>query len=419
MQSGTSSGQLGAGGAINSAARLVIQNSTFIDNAASVRGGAIFVQVANNNGNRTTSLEALKITGSTFDGNLAQFGAAVAVVSGDATHPTSDTITIDGTTFTENGIPQTGVGSEQGGGLFAQLFGTSLSIDSSAFANNSADSAGGGVYFDGHSGAAATVTDTSFTNNGQYSTQFLTYTAQQGGGMYAQLFDASLTVTGGAFDSNHAIYGGGLYLAASGSSTVTSAVAISGAQIHENTAGDDFDLNSGGGGLWANLADYSSLLIDQAVFEANVIDDDTLGGGLYVKASGAHASVEINHSQIKNHNVAGFGGGVWALLSCLIQFRPVSRTHGLRFHRRGRNQPARRRRSCAHRTHTSTQTSRNLRIYAPHRTATGHGPPAQLPQQLQDAPIPVGMPRFLHGPPLVRVLRQPRGPCTISQKGKS
>ena len=168
------------------------------------------MQVANNNGARTTPLEALKITGSTFDGNLAQFGAAVAVVSGDATHPTSDTITVEGTTFTENGIPQTGVGSaQQGGGLFAQLFGASLSIDSSAFANNWADSAGGGVYFDGHSGAAATVTDTSFTNNGQYSTQFLTYTAQQGGGMYAQLFDASLTVIGGAFDSNHAIYGGG------------------------------------------------------------------------------------------------------------------------------------------------------------------------------------------------------------------
>ena len=83
---------------------MAIQDCHFIDNTSGFRGGAIYVEVAE--GDRTTPLEVLKITGSTFDGNAADFGAAVAVVSGDdsPTGATSDTVTIDGTTFTENGI---------------------------------------------------------------------------------------------------------------------------------------------------------------------------------------------------------------------------------------------------------------------------------------------------------------------------
>jgi hypothetical protein len=207
----------GNGGAIRSAGQLVLDGCTIDDNYGN-GSGVVYVNVANDNGARTNSLEVLKIVDSFIQNNYAHGSGGVAVVSGDASHHTEDTVTITNTTFTNNGTFGIGT-SNQGGGLYAQLFGASLTMENSTFDGNAAGT-GGGVFVVAQGADADNISSINVTN-----THFLDNYASGGGGMSAILGDYStLIVDRALFNSNEAAGGGGLSLLASGASASTTII---------------------------------------------------------------------------------------------------------------------------------------------------------------------------------------------------
>jgi predicted outer membrane repeat protein len=217
----------GDGGAIYSQGKLVIRDCNIIENQAD-RGAAVFVNVA---GGGATSRNVLTIENCDIEDNEAFNGAGVYVVAGGADANT-DIVAISGGTITNN----TGLSSASGGGIYAELYGASMTISSTSLTLNE---------------------------------------AANGGAIYAQLSSgASLHISGATITDNDAGYGAGIY------ATVSSASIFSVDQttIHDNEAGG-------------------------------------YGGGLYVNASDAESLAELSATTIDNNESASSGGGIYAVIS--------------------------------------------------------------------------------------------------------
>ena len=122
----------GQGGAIRSQVRLIVRDCVFVGNE-SLTGGAIFSEVA---GGGATVREVLRIENSVIEGNDASNGAGVAVVSGNGSFGTPDTILITGTTISDNWA------TSFGGGVHATLYGADVTITDSTLELNEAGSDG-------------------------------------------------------------------------------------------------------------------------------------------------------------------------------------------------------------------------------------------------------------------------------------
>ncbi len=312
------------GGAIRNFGTLTVNGSTFTDNRALDRGGAIYSEGGSLtvNGSTFTGNTAdyggaiynddstLTVTGCTFTGNTADFGGAIWN-DGGAIYDDS-TSTINGSTFTDNT-------ARNGGAIFNYNWGT-LNVNNSTFTGNNATYGGGAIRNFG----TLTVNDSTFTDNTArnggaiYNEDDLTVTGSTftrntadwyGGAIYN--YD-TLAVTDSTFDSNTASYGGGAIrnfgiLTVTGS-TFTGNTSTGGGAIENRgiltVTGSTFDSNTASydGGA---LSNWVTLTVTGSTFTRNTAD--WYGGAIYNEYSG---DLTINASEFTD-NTAETGGAIF------------------------------------------------------------------------------------------------------------
>ncbi|NOG53220.1 MAG: hypothetical protein HND57_02635 [Planctomycetes bacterium] len=298
------------GGAIanTNQSSLIISNSAFANNGAtSGDGGAIY----------TTGASMLSLDVCTFDVNtsLANGGAVSSsdaspldVADSDFTLNTATTgnggglyiedapaeVMVNGSTFTGNQAPHTGIALQGGGGGIATLR-ADISVSGTHFQDNGSGLVGGGILSDS---GETTVTDCMFGGNntvllggGLFSYACPSVTIEScvfdgnstsdgvndlGGGAYVEA--GPVTVNASTFVSNASTLGGGLatYL---GSASVTSSDFISN------------DASGAGGGSW-----------HQADPVVNVVDYQWCRFSDNIALTGGGGAVSVNHSDSTFHN---------------------------------------------------------------------------------------------------------------------
>ena len=257
----------------------------------------------------------------------------------DASNLGGSAITASGS-FTLTGIRVTGGNSaNNGGGIFADIDGTDISLNNVVFDNNTADLDGGAVYLrDG----TLTATNATFTSNSAddgnggaifsgtvaniSGSQFNLNQAAENGGAIATT--GSLTSDNNNFQTNNAdnggaisMEGGPLAFANSGDDTFTSNVATrDGGAIYEsnsnlniqrgvfqsNTSGDSNNGFAGDGGA---IYSDGSAIINQSLLSANsaVEGDGVPGEGGSIFNNG---TLNLFDSTIET-SIAGIGGGLY------------------------------------------------------------------------------------------------------------
>ena len=251
-----------------------VEGCVFDANTVDYQGGAIY------------NYAAMTVSNSDFTGNkvvetesntYTSFGGAVA-------NTANGSLTVTGGTFGANSAVQ--------GGAIATFvdYGSSdtanLTVSGASFDGNAA-TYGGGIYIQTGTADATLVTDTDFTGN----------TASYGGGAICRCFGA-MTVTGGTFSANSAGNDGGA-IAVWDSWDKDSA--ISGAAFDSNTA-------LYGGAIshsWAS----APLAVSGCTFTGNG-GETTLQGGAVWNDAYSTGAVTITGSTFGG-NTAGQGGAVW------------------------------------------------------------------------------------------------------------
>ena len=294
------------GGAIRSEARLVIRDSTLEENEAD-RGGAVYVRVA---GGGTTPREVLRIENSIIDDNFASTGGGVAIVSGSIGSPTSDTFYISESTIVSN---NTAVFN--GGGMYAELSGAHLNIDTgSSFISNDAGNKGGGLSVDASNDARAMARDAVFAQNGSFISGEVGASNGRGGGLAFQgVGHLSLEYVG--ITDNFVASGGqgdGLYVSQSHSSGNDVRVEIRNSQITGNEArggsANDAGLfisqstSAAIVGIYDSVIDKNRALGRESNFAAGRIDSD---GTITIERS----TITGNYAQDDIGGISIYSGG--------------------------------------------------------------------------------------------------------------
>jgi hypothetical protein len=176
------------GGAIRSAALLTLQHCTITNNSAD-RGGGVFVEVAG-----TGSRNVLTIEDCEFENNEAVNGGGIAIVSGISV-PTSDVASITGTKIRNNHVSY-----GNGGGIFADLHGTSLTITESTIATNTSLVRGGGADVTVGDQGSLKIVDSFIDQNNQ---------APSAAGLFAFVDSSELEIRGSSISGNTASNRGG------------------------------------------------------------------------------------------------------------------------------------------------------------------------------------------------------------------
>jgi hypothetical protein len=323
--------------------QLTIADSTFTDNTASARGGAVDVEMAQSlvtvrhsafTGNATSlaglgtgggaiaSVGNLDVNDATFTANSASdsgFGGAVRndgsatvtnstfankhAVSGGALENTG-ALALSGDTFQDNSA------ASEGGGLYNAQFTARADVHASTFTGNTARTGGavaaevltqvnldgcmvsantadfgGGIYNDQ---ATVHVSASTFTGNAAPATG--------AGGAVAMIFAGTTTVEGSTFTGNSA-GGGGAVL---NEGTDTSQFLISNSTFSGNTATDGGALFSG---LWAGVGNgpFGTVTVRGSTFTGN---SAAVGGALFNSV----AALTVADSTL-DHNQATMQGG--------------------------------------------------------------------------------------------------------------
>ena len=182
---------------------ITITNNTFSKNSADVDGGGVYAR----SGLGTVTIT---IVNNTFSGNSADWW-------GGGVYAKGYTVTITNNTFS---------GNSKGG---ARAEGHTVTITNNTFSGNSAYE-GGGVY--AFSWCKITITNNTFSGNsaeydGSGVSGYLYYDsarlniynnilfdiAEHGGGVYAETYEGTITITNNTFSENSANdYGGGVYV---------------------------------------------------------------------------------------------------------------------------------------------------------------------------------------------------------------
>lgn len=262
--------------------QLTLNNSEFTGNTSN-RGGAIGTTDA---GIGTTHY--FNISNTTFDGNSAtlQGGAIFSKFTDDNAGNHS---TITGSTFTNN------TAGQNGGAVYNK--GT-LAVDNSDFDNNTAQYGGG---FFNETGATANLGENlSFTNN----------TAQKNGGGVYNYTGATMTI------GNNAYFSGNKAVEAAGGAVQN---------MGNLTLGDNitFENNSA---AWGGAAVYggsragessSTTIGDNAIFRNNSLtntgtDEVAVGGAIFVENDeGGNANFKLGSNSYFENNSANEGGAVY------------------------------------------------------------------------------------------------------------
>ncbi|MBO7725252.1 MAG: hypothetical protein J6S40_02185, partial [Thermoguttaceae bacterium] len=274
-------------GALMSAGQLTVSGSTFASNTTGARGGAIWVYSG-----------SAAVNDSTFTGNkttaTVSYGGAISG-NGDST------ITVDGSTFTDNSTSGVSSGSEAYGG--GAIFGASgaVSVTDTVFDANKSGRFGGAIYA---YSSAITVSGSTFTGN----------TAESRGGAVFTVA-GSITVDESEFTGNRTAAGG--YGGALGAYSTGGAVTVTDSEFANNSStyggavlglgtitidGSTFTGNTGlAGGAVANL-DTGLVKITNSDFTDN--HSSYFAGVIYGMA------IDISESNFENNSTTGSSGGV-------------------------------------------------------------------------------------------------------------
>ncbi|MBK9711314.1 MAG: DUF11 domain-containing protein [Kouleothrix sp.] len=290
------------GGGIFNRGILRISDSAFVNNTSTAYGGAIFNQGA-----------YMTVTNSTFSGNSAASGGAG--IYNQPLNP-GDVLLISGGTFTNNNAAGgaglftldgtvmlsgefSGNSASQGAGVYSDR--GALTVTSSRFANNSASSTGGGIFFRGAYTLDVGVTTFSansaglsgasiYSQGGTVIAQYDTFTnndATSGSGAGISSDGGSLAVSYSTFSGNRGAGAGGLL--ATGPLTVSSSVF------------SDNQVTNSGGGIMA----YGQTTVSDSSFTGNSATRS--GGGIW---SYTGASVLVRTSTVANNSTGAIGGGL-------------------------------------------------------------------------------------------------------------
>lgn len=255
-------GSKGGGVFVNTAGKVRIDNSHFIDNTANSGGGGVYA----------TAEGGITVTKSLLSGNTAgSAGGGLRLHSNAA----SARILVDGCTFIGNS-------ANDGGGAFIDRAGTgTATVKNSTFTGNTASDDGGGLYLNQ---GTITVERSTFSRN----------TAGTAGGAIADNFIAGLVIKNSRFDGNEADRGGALYAAGAHPVTVTGSVFTA----NESTVATGGAIDARGG---------IALTVKTSTFAGNTATTD--GGAIALENAGT--SLLLASSTVSG-NAGVNGGGVSA-----------------------------------------------------------------------------------------------------------
>ncbi|RLA50469.1 MAG: hypothetical protein DRQ65_08935, partial [Gammaproteobacteria bacterium] len=193
-----------------------------------------------------------------------------------------------------------------GGGIFADVSGTDITLSNVQLDNNNAGDSGGAIYlFEGTLNAS----DITFSNN---------TAVEEGGAIYARLSD--VVVVNGLFESNTGGNGGAVMLTGGTGSVTTSVFSLNSATGSDGPAM---------GGAIYNAADLSitDTTIDQSVSEiGGGIFNSNFGGVLKVVRSTLSNNQANNLGEVAGGGVGG--GGTITILNSTISGNTAVRGHG-------------------------------------------------------------------------------------------
>lgn len=270
-------------------AEATIQTSEFVDNVATTSGGAIHVA-----GGQIGNASEVEITQSLFESNsAAEWGGAIyvrnsTVLVGGQSSEISSNITLADNSFISNGA------NERGGAIHARGY-VSLSIQLDAFSGNfisagDTGDGGGAIFMD--SSSQLSLVDVDFTGN----------TGGALGGAIALRDESTLSVVGGEFDTNSAGTGGAIYI-------IDGLADLVSATFSNNEASGLF---GNGGALY--LRSNVFRLVDLSVHDNMA----RRGGGLFMfGASGA-----IQNSRLTD-NFATQDGGAALILGSTVSMQSL------------------------------------------------------------------------------------------------
>lgn len=192
-----------------------------------------------------------------------------------------------------------------GGAIFVQVAGGGatprevLRIENSIIDDNFATTGGGIAIV---SGVAGAVSDTVFISGTSITDNRANF--GNGGGLYADLFGADLTIVDSTIAHNEASRGGGIYANLNGTGSRTASLTILDSTLEENDA-------STGGGIFADINGASLLRVEGSTFHDNEVNGN--GGGIKANLSNASRFELLGTTFVENDG--GNGGGLHADLS--------------------------------------------------------------------------------------------------------
>jgi predicted outer membrane repeat protein len=179
----------------------IVENSIFRNNTSTGFGGGLYVDGASwPTKDKYFPTDAkpkdgpgrnIIVRNSVFEGNKAvAFGGGVAIWGYD-----HDYVTIESTQVTNNKVSQAPNGTAKGGGIRLSGF---AKVNNTTITNNTSESEGGGLWFDG--GVPVNVTNSKFSGNRAEGADGKGF----GGAIYSGQWNSQLNVSNTAFESNYA-----------------------------------------------------------------------------------------------------------------------------------------------------------------------------------------------------------------------
>ncbi|MFL5327466.1 MAG: beta strand repeat-containing protein [Gemmataceae bacterium] len=265
---------------------LSISNINFTKFTAAAAGGVISFGNTSGSTVSLTNTDFTLNTSSTGTGGAIAIGGGAGFVNGNLTKGSQ--LTVINAVFANNRSTGASAGAINSSGAYS-----TITLDSSQFNNNLAQSAGGAIrQLASINTQNITISQSIFSGN--------TSTGTGGGGYFA----GNITISNSVFKNNTAGSNGGGIRIASNSVLAMNQCSISG--NHSNTASGA----SGGGGLyWTGGS--NSALIQNSTFSSNVIDTAiVLTGGAVFYSGTVVGGWIVRQSTFSGNTSTGNGGGL-------------------------------------------------------------------------------------------------------------
>ena len=287
------------GGAVLNNGALTFNDMKFLNNYTDNMGGAIY------------SASDLTISNSTFDGNKVNTARTTGASGGAIALETHGSLSVTRSKFTNNKAMDGGAIATVAYGYFS---GKTFKVSNSTFSTNTVVQQGGGLFVE----QIDTTISNSVINDNKATHSF-------GGGMYfsGQGTGAALTVQNATFSHNQALNGGGLWI-----DQIRTTATLNAVTVTLNASTDT--VGSGGGGIVGADIPTTQLFIKNSIVAGNT---DAVGGtdhpDCYAQA------VSITYSLIQNTTGCTADGftnnvtGVSAKLDPLGNYGGPTLTHRL------------------------------------------------------------------------------------------